>query len=451
MLRRAFPNTYEGWLVVGSAAFVMLLTSSIFFYGFGTIFNEVIAEFGWSYGATALAFSLRSEVGGIASPLVGIWLDRSGPGKLLILGAIITAIGIALMSMIQSLWQFYVVMFIIAIGTSGAGGQVGQSAAASWFRERRGRAMGLISMGGGVGGVLVIAVAWLVEEFGWRWALRVLALLMLTLGVAVATNVRGRPRHHHQPIDGIRRAVPVSVIAASGTASTGGLPDPSAGGSDALGENDDDDDAEHFWGIPVRRAVQTSAFFFLFIAVIASQIGGVAFVVHLIPYLELDLDVSTTVAGGAMALFTLVSIVGRLGLGYAADLYPKRYVMALSIGLVAAGLPILALATELWHAVLGILLIAPGFGGTVPVRPALLADYFGIRSFGTINGVTRLANTTGGAAGAWIVGVLVDVTGAYAFGWWIAAVITALGVPAILISKPPTALIEEYRAVARNG
>src|SRR5438552_1566870 len=40
MLRRTFPNVYEGWLVVGSSAFIVMLIASVFFYGFGTIFNE---------------------------------------------------------------------------------------------------------------------------------------------------------------------------------------------------------------------------------------------------------------------------------------------------------------------------------------------------------------------------------------------------------------------------
>ncbi|MQC18704.1 MAG: MFS transporter, partial [Chloroflexi bacterium] len=67
MLRRLFPNVYEGWLVVGASAFIVLLIGASFFYGFGTIFNEVIDEFGWSVAATSIAFSLRSEVGGLAA------------------------------------------------------------------------------------------------------------------------------------------------------------------------------------------------------------------------------------------------------------------------------------------------------------------------------------------------------------------------------------------------
>ena len=64
LLRRMFPNVYEGWLVVGSFSLVIVMIGTSFFYGFGTIFTPVVEEFGWSNASTSLAFSLRSEVGG---------------------------------------------------------------------------------------------------------------------------------------------------------------------------------------------------------------------------------------------------------------------------------------------------------------------------------------------------------------------------------------------------
>ncbi len=40
-------------------------------------------------------------------------------------------------------------------------------------------------------------------------------------------------------------------------------------------------------------------------------------------------------------------------------------------------------------------LIAPGFCGTIPVRPALLTNYFGTRYFGTVNGAMIFVQTLG--------------------------------------------------------
>ena len=141
MLRRLFPGVYEGWLVVIASALLVLIMGSVFFYGFGTIFNEVLDEFHWSHGVTALGFSLRSEVGGIAAPFVGVALDRLGPRRVMATGIIATVLGILWLSWIQSLWEFYLALLLIAVGTSATGGAVGLAAIATWFDRRRSTAM----------------------------------------------------------------------------------------------------------------------------------------------------------------------------------------------------------------------------------------------------------------------------------------------------------------------
>jgi len=420
MLRRALPGVYEGWIVVGSAAFVVLLIGASFFYGFGTIFNEVIDEFGWSVAATSLAFSLRSEVGGIAAPFIGALIDRLGAQRVALGGVVISAIGVLLMSEIEAIWHFYAVMMVIAIGSSAAGGSVGLVAIASWFEARRAFAMSLMTLGGGVGGLLVVAIAALVEGFGWRGALRILAVIMLTVGLAFALNIRTRPEGHPQPMDGIRatgdgRVVPPAVR----------------------------------WGMTLRQVLRTRAFLLFSAGMILLNFATTAVVIHQIPYLEREMGISKAVAGSSVAFFTVFSIVGRLGAGYLADRFSKRLIIVASCLSVCAGLPILALADSYLMATVGILIIAPGFGGTIPVRPAMLADYFGTKFFGTINGVVALVTTTGGALGPWVVGWLVDRTGHYTAGWWLTAGVAASAIPFFLLATSPSAA--EQRAAGREG
>jgi len=420
MLRRVLPNVYEGWIVVGSAAFVVLLVAASFFYGFGTIFNEVVDEFGWSVAATSLAFSLRSEVGGIAAPFVGLMVDRLGAQRVIFGGIVVSAGGVFAMSYIQEIWHFYLVMVVIAFGGSSAGGQVGLAAIATWFENRRATAMSFMTVGGGLGGLLVVLIAWLVEQLGWRDALRVIAFAMVTVGILVGLNIRTRPIDHPQPMDGRRY---LDELGAELTPAVK-------------------------WGIPWRRAVRTRAAICLGLGMIVLAWGTTSVVIHQIPYLEREVGLSKSLASTSVAAFTLFSIVGRLGFGILADRYSKRVMLAVSTALVVSGIPVLALANTYPVALLGILMIAPGFGGSIPVRPALIADYFGTKYFATINGIGALVMTTGGAIGPWFVGWMVDRTGSYDLGWYVSAGITALGIPLFLLLKPPTDLIEEYRAEA---
>jgi len=418
MLARFFPNVYEGWLVVGASAFIVTMIGATFFYGFGTVFNPIRDEFGWSAAATSFAFSLRQETSGIAAPLVGIVIDRAGPRRVMAFGIVVVSVGVVLMSMMQNLWQFYATMVVIAIGTTACGGQVGLVATATWFQARRARAMSFMTLGGGIAGTFVVFVAALVDAVGWRDALRVMGGVILVLGLAGSVNIRSRPLRHHQPMDGIRRA------------------DYGAG---------DDDIVD--WGIPIRQAITSRAYLMVSFALIVNSFATTSLIVHQIPFLE-SIGVSTALAGTTVGIFSLASIVGRLGLGYAADKYDKRLVLMVGIGLAVLAMPLLALAQNLWQAILVLLLIAPGFGGAIPVRPALLADYFGTKYFGTLNGITMLAITFGGFGGPLLVGWLVDQTGGYEAGWIVCGLVGALGIPAVLAATPPRALAEHYRRLA---
>lgn len=419
MLRRALPGVYEGWIVVGSAACVVLMIGASFFYGFGTIFTEVIDEFGWSVAATSLAFSLRSEVGGVAAPFIGVAIDRLGAQKVALGGVVISAVGVLLMSEIQAIWQFYAAMMVIAIGSSAAGGSVGLVAIASWFEARRAFAMSIMTIGGGVGGLLVVGIAALVEEFGWRGALRALSLIMLTVGIAFALNIRTRPEGHPQPMDGVRAHPDGRPVAPAVR-----------------------------WGMTLRQVMRSRGFIFMSIGLLLLNFSTTAVVIHQIPFLERDLHISKAVAGSNVAYFTVFSIVGRVGAGYLGDRFSKRVIMAGCGVLVLAGLPILAIADSYLMASVGILIIAPGFGGSIPIRPAMLADYFGTKFFGTINGVTALVTTTGGAVGPWLVGWMVDSTGHYRAGWWLSAAIAAAAIPFFLLASPPSA--DDRRAAGRE-
>ena len=419
MLRKLYPNVYEGWIVVGSAGVIVLVVAATFFYGFGTIYNEVRAEFGWKNSETALAFSLRNEVGGIGAILVGIALDRVGPKRVLFVGITVAAGGVFAMSFMQEIWHFYVVMVVVALGSSAAAGQVGLTAVATWFQNRRAFAMSIMTMGGGLGGVFVVGIAWIVEAAGWRDALRLLALAMLVVGFTLGVNVRSRPANHPQLLDGVKR-------------------DPEDGDLPVA--------AAEQWGVPVWTAIKSRSFLLLSLALLGSSFGFVSLVVHQIPYFETQIGVSKSVAGSTIAVFTMLSIIGRVGFGWLADRYPKRLMMAAAMTSLSIGLVVLGLAPNFWIAVVGVAIAAPGFGGTIPLRPSMTADYFGTKSFGTLNGTVQFISTTGGAAGPWIVGYLVDVNGDYTAGWLISAAVVALvGIPAILFATPPTSLITRYR------
>ena len=425
MLRRLFPNVYEGWIIVAVAAIYGAITSATVHYGFGVIFPDLREEFGWGAGVTAGAFALRTEIDGLASPAVGVMVDRAGPRATLVVGVIVASVAVFLLSLIQNIWHLYAVMVLLSIGLTGSGGPASTVATATWFRRRRARAMALLTLGGGVAGVLVVGVGALVDAVGWRDALRLIAVLLLVTGMLPVFNTRFRPRDHHQPMDGIRDPLRPA---------------------DAPPAHIDDD-----WGVPIRRAVRSRTFILLTIALAGGMFATNAFIVMQIAFLVDEAGASRAAAGSTVALFTLSSIIGRLGLGLLADRYDKRLMLTLTMVIVTVGVALLPLVHSLWQSYPIIVIIAIGFGGAIPIRPALVADYFGTKHFGTMNGLTTSVRTLGALVGPPAVGAMLDITGSYTMGWLLAAGAVAISVPLLLLTPPPQDLIDEFRPPAGHA
>jgi MFS family permease len=82
------------------------------------------------------------------------------------------------------------------------------------------------------------------------------------------------------------------------------------------------------------------------------------------------------------------------------------------------------------------ILIGLGYAATAPLTPAVASDLFGGPRFPTIFGVLHATNSFGGAAGAWAAGYIFDVTGSYAAGLWVTALM-AVAAPALLWAAAP--------------
>lgn len=421
-MRRLFPHVYEGWLVVAASAFYITLTSGAINYGFGTIFSPLRDEFTWSVAATAFAFSLRQEASGVAAPFIGIINDRFGPQRTVAAGVVIVSGAVFGLSLIQNIWQFYAAMLMISVGASSVGGPVGMAAVTTWFERRRARALALMTIGGGLAGVMVVPIAALVEGMGWRGALRAEAVVLLLAGLVPASTTRFRPARHPQPMDGI------PILAADGS------PEPH----------------RPRWGIPARQAVTTPSFAMLTVGLAGISFGTATVTVLQIPYLE-SIGFSKAVAASTVTVYALLSVAGRLGFGILADRYNPRSILVTCTAMTAIGLSLLPFARTPAAVVGVLLLLGPGFGGTVPVRTAMIANNYGTMHFGTINGLATFVRTIGSALGPLTVGYAIDRSGAYTIGWLVAAGVVAGGLVAVLLERPPEALRAEWRARAMHS
>lgn len=417
------PRLYYGWIVVLASALIFMIGAGVFFYGFGTFFNPIREHFGWAAAVTAGAFTLYRLEGGIAAPVVGFLVDRHGPRKLMLAGLLVMGIGFVLMSRVNTIWTFYLAFIVASIGFSAGVGVVGMTAVSNWFVKKRGRALGITMAGAGLAGVMAPVLHWLIDSFGWRTALVVIAVAIWALCLPLAALIRSRPEEYGLLPDGERprpqsAQQPAPALNAAATRA-------SAAKESARGEVN----------VTWKDAVRTRTFWFLALASGFSNLTTSGTIVLVIPHLE-NVGISPGLAALAITFITVVSIIGRLGGGWFADRYDKRYIMALGLAMQAVGVLVLAFVDAAWMIIPFVLLYAPGYGATIPIRPALAGEAFGRKAFGAIQGSVQGVMTLLSVPGPLMGGLFFDATGSYSWAFLVFAAVTVVAVPCALLITP---------------
>ena len=419
-IKRSLGNTFYGWWIVAASFVMYFIGGGIAFYGLTTFFNPITEEFGWSAAQISFAFSLRSVEVGIMAPLVGFLMDKVGVRKIIIFGMVVSGLGLLLMSRTNSLLFFYGAFILLSIGTSCGIGMGQYVAVANWFSKKRTWAMGIMSAGYAFSGIAGPVLVWLIRQYRWRETLVIAGVVMLVVGIPLGLVIRHRPEPYGYLPDGETQDVSPQSENTSGK--------PPATGASAT-------ELTHQTGLSPRQAIMTRAFWLLIIFTIFTGFAISAIMVHEMPYLT-SVGISRETAGWAILGITSFSLIGRLGFGRLGDRYDKRYLLAIGAALQFFGVLIFAGISSPWMLIPFLLLYGPGYAAQIPIWPAMVAGYFGLKHYATIWGLQELGWTICGILAPVLAGWVFDVWGTYRPIWLAYAIATAVAIPFILLMKP---------------
>jgi len=418
---------FYGWWIVLATNVICMLGFGTWLYSFGVFFKPMMSEFGWTRAMTSVAASLRSTQGGIAGPIVGWAVDKWGSRRIILFGGIVSGLSFVLMPLINSLWMFYFLYgILLSIGMSFMLYLPAFTVIAKWFSRGLSRAMAVLAVGAGLGGLIFApASAFLIKYMGWRFAFLVIGILVWAIVIPLSFVIRETPQEMGLLPDGDSPEKPGDQETESG-----------AGG-----------EASPNLGYTLKQALNSSVFWLLSGAFFCQSLTHSVVFVHSVPHLT-DIGISMEKAAFSIGLLTLVSVAGRLGFGYLGDFMDKRLLFAGSYILMGLGVFVLEYAETMPLVYLYIALFGVGFGGTVPLSPALQADYFGRKAFGKIQGAISPLVMIAGTTGPVMAGYLFDRTGAYHLSFFIASTIPFLAAfMAVLI--PPLKIFRERNRLGR--
>ncbi len=367
---------YEGWRVAGAASVgVFVSFASLLVYTFGVFLKPFTAEYSWSREAVSAAFGIAAMTVAVCSPPLGYLLDRVPPRRIILPCLVVFGGAFASLSLLTPhLWQLYATFFVLGVVGNGTAQMAYTRAVSSWFVARRGMALALVMSGGAVGAMILPAIAAaLIQRVGWRAACVWLGGLVLVLGVpVVAASIRERP-----------------LEALAGPA---GHPFET--------------------GLPLQDAVASRPFWIVIAVLFFSSIAQNGALTHMAALLT---DRGVPAAGASLALGAMggAGLLGRLVTGWLLDRFFAPRVSLCLLGIAAAVVLVLARAGSAAEGVCAATLIGLGMGAEADVTPYLLSQYFGLRAFATLYGLTWTAYAAAGAIGPVLMGRAYDATGSY--------------------------------------
>jgi len=396
---------FYGWYIVIAAALSNAAVGGIMVYGVTAMVDPIYAAFGWTYAQISLAMTLRGVENGVLNPVVGFLADRVSGRKLMFCGTVLACGGLFMLSRVSSLAMFYGAFVIITLGTSLTSHLVPLTVIMRWFRTNAAKASAWFSIGIGLGAFTVPIVAFAIDAVGWQTALAMLAGIILVLALPLVFVIRDRPEDSGLLPDGASppdettqpAAEPVKEVA----------PEPY---------------------LSVRQAVRTRAFWQIGFAAMFWIAGFASFVLYVMPYLEY-VGVPRTMASLVAMAVPAVSLPSRILMGWLADRFPTKNVIAVAIALIGSGLLLFGGVSADTTALLVIcvIVLGIGLGGMTPLGAPLNREYFGTKHFGAIYGLGGVFFTLGSIATPPLVGLFYDRTGGYGDTWWLLGALALVG------------------------
>ena len=414
-LSERLKNVYFGWYTVLAGAVIACWGYGSWYYGTSALFTPLIAEYGWTRAQLSAAFSMRSIEGGLEGPIGGMLIDKYGPRKITIISTIIGSLGLLLVLFVRDIWQFVFVWgFVVSLGFNLGLYDTVNAAVAKWFVRKRGRAIALVTIGGGLGAPVVVPVmTWIIINYGWRPALVFIALSTLVVCLPLAWFwMRDHPPEHY-----------------------GLLPD---GDTVIKGMSDGDvvEGAYEEYEFTPKQALRTRSFWMVLIAFALS--GGItaAVTMHQMPYL-MDMGIDPLAAAGVLGLMATMSLPGRVVFAWVGDRWGERKSLMLGYALKTVGVLIWTVAKGLPMIMLFVVLYGIGYGGTIPVSTSLRASYFGRKAYATITGYITFFTAITNIVYPIFAGWSYDVSGSYGGAFTLIAGAQALAIVFMFFAKKP--------------
>jgi len=393
-------NVFYGWYVVAAGCVVMSMTMGIISNCFGQFIKPVCADLGFTRQQMSMNQTILSVVSMVFALYLGRIIRKVNLHRFMCFSAALTPALYFCYSFCSTVTQFYAVSVVMSIIYCFVSMMVFTYIVGNWFAKSRGVAIGLMSMGSGLGAMLMnTVIARMILAWGWRTAYQATAVLMfVTVAPSVWFIVREKPES--------KGLMPY------------GYDETPAGGAVK---------APAYDGYMLSEVIHTKLFWSVFATSVAMVFSIGAFYQTLSPHLS-DSGYSVTFAAVMASICMGALAGGKVLLGRLFDRLGTRRAVTLActctfIGIM--GMIFCRQAPALAAIVLGVGL-GSAFGAIC--LPIICQNVFGMKDYASIYGKLTAATSLGGAFSPIVSGRVYDVTGSYVPIYAVAAVLVVISI-----------------------
>ncbi|HEV2189127.1 MAG TPA: MFS transporter [Stellaceae bacterium] len=405
---RAGGRFHYAW-VIASLVFVVGLITAGVRAAPGVLIVPLESEFGWSRATISFAVSVNLLLYGAIGPFAAAIMDRFGVRRTMCLSMTATGAAVALSPLMHETWQLVLLWgVIVGLGCGFIGAYLSAYIAARWFRARQGLVIGVLTAANAAGQLVFLpTMAALATHAGWRIMALVLAASVVVFVPILLLLMRDSPADLNLPPYGANAVVP--------PVKPDGNPVTAAFSALTVGARSRD-----FWLI--------AGGYFVCGASTNGLIGT-----HLIPAC-VDHGLTEVVGAGLLAATGVFSFIGGTLSGWLSDRFDNRYMLFWYYGLRGLSLMYLPFAFDMSFYGLTLFMVFYGLDWIAGVPPTvrLLSGVVGTERTGIMVAWITVIHQVGGAAAAFLAGVLRISYGSYLQAFMLSGVLCIIAALMVL-------------------
>ena len=404
----SIKQKFLGWRMIISANFIDFISGGLAFYAYAVFFSFIQDEFSASRFLVSLTVSVMILTAGLYSPLMGYILDRFSIRKVLTVGAVIYGLGLTLLSVVQSFYQFlFIYGALVSLGMVIFGNLSTSKLISNWFRDKIGAALGYAAIGLSFSGVIIPPIAvFLISNFTWRGAYLIFGIFVLVVCSYCAYKfIIDKPEDINQHPDGKIDIDTSEEVAKSETITF----------NEILSKR-------VFWILTIIFTLQLSA--------------NLGVYTH-IPIYSQDLGFSPIQASWIFSVAAFNAALGKIIFGNLLDRLGAKKTILVSLFFHGLGIATLIFADNLLLLLFSVIVMGLGLGGTIPLMNSTFAIAFGSSNFGKARGLVGPFMVPMQITAAPLSGWLYDTFGNYTLAFSINVVLCIVaGIVVLFLNLP---------------